>query len=227
MGSTGRKTAGRVVRGAMISRMPAVVGLAIVLLLPQRLEAQAPLVGFGLTRSTNAPLALFDEDDCPGATAWSGEGGIGLRFSRIASLELNAAYHWSHPNTCIVGPPTIPPTGEFSYFERDTRGGYPFWSSDARLVFESPDPRTSAWLRAFGGYGRMWVKDIGYWLAGGGLVFGGRLQTIIEAEWNWYSIPFEQTTFNYVDGVLVSTDVTNGSTSHSQFRLRAGFRLSP
>ena len=153
---------------------------------------------------------------------------LGLRFSRIASIEANTAYSWANTNTCILQPEPIPPTGEFTARSRTTPGGYPSWSSDLRLVFESPEPRTSLWLRAFGGYGWMWSMDnIGYWMAGGGLVFGGRLQTIIEAEWNWFSVPYAQTTRTYQDGTLVSTDLTAGSTSHSMFRLRAGFRLVP
>ncbi|MDH3735049.1 MAG: hypothetical protein OEU54_16085 [Gemmatimonadota bacterium] len=227
MGSTGRGGGFGRERGRSRSggSGPLLVALAV-LALATPLTAQ-PVVGIGLTRISNAPQALFDVDDCPGANAWSGEGVLGLRFSRIVSVETTTAYNWSNTNTCIVGPPTVPPTGEFSFSTFETPGGYPFVSSDARLVFESPDPRSSFWLRAFGGYGVMWPKSIGYWLAGGGLVFGGQLQTIIEAEWNWFSVPFDQTTLSFVDGALVSTDVTSGSRSHSMFRLRAGFRLSP
>jgi hypothetical protein len=73
----------------------------------------------------------------------------------------------------------------------------------------------------------MWSKDIGYWLAGGGLVLGQQIQTVFEVEWNWFNVPYTETTLNFEDGVLVSTDMSDGSTKHSSFRMRAAFRWSP
>ena len=80
------------------------------------------------------------------------------------------------------------------------------------------------WLRAFGGYGRMWSKDIGYWLAGAGLVFGSQLTTVLDFEWNWFDEPFVTTTQSFMDGVLVGEASVPEERSRSTFRIKAGFR---
>lgn len=185
--------------------------------------AQTLEFGGGFSR-LKPPGPLLGADVCTGGNAWAGEGAVALRFGAISALEATTAYNWAATNDCGEGPPDIPPTGDLSYTYRETRGGYPFWSTDFRVVVESPEPHQSAWLRAFGGYGRMWSKDIGYWLAGGGLALAGRLQPILEAEWNWFSVPFDELTLNYSDGDLISTDTVSGSTSHRTFRIRAGLR---
>ena len=151
---------------------------------------------------------------------------MALRFSRAVRLEGNVGYQWESGVTCAdpLGPP--PATGPFEDTRR-TRpdAGYPFFSSDLRLAFEPSSPSGSIWLRAFGGYGRMWSKDIGYWLAGGGLVYGGGLETVVDFEWNWFDVPFEDTTRVFQNGILVSESMSRGTTLHSEFRIKAGFRF--
>ncbi|MFV1986471.1 MAG: hypothetical protein ACC682_04280 [Gemmatimonadota bacterium] len=211
--------AGRLVRAA---------SLAVLTLFPGTLLAQGLELGGGLTRMTNPPPALFEPgNDCPPSQSWAGEGRIAFRFSRVVSIEGTGGYNWASSDFCVLPPAAIPPSGPHSVSARTTPGGFPFFTSDARLAFEPSSPSGPMWLRVFGGYGVMWGKDTRYWLAGGGLVLGQEIQTVIEAEWNWFDLPYDQTTLNYQDGALVSTEKTSGSTSHNTFRLRAGFRWSP
>ncbi len=194
---------------------------------PDALLAQGLEVGGGFARLTNTPPELFTPgNDCPPSQSWAGEGRIAYRFSRVVSIEGTGGYNWASSDFCVLAPAPIPPSGPHSVSARDNPGGFPFFSSDARLAFEPSSPSGSMWLRAFGGYGVMWGKETQYWLAGGGLVMGQQLRTVIEIEWNWFDLPFTETTVNYQDGQLISTDRTSGSTSHTTFRLRAVFRLS-
>ncbi len=212
-------------RGARTGRASVVAGLAAIALgagqMP--LAAQGFEFGGGFSRM-KAPDLFLGPDDCTGGNAWSGEGVVALRFTSTVALEATTGYNWSNPKQCERDLPTIPPNGEFSHTFQQSAGGYSFVTTDFRIVVESPEPHQSAWLRAFGGYGRMWSRDIGYWLAGGGLALAGRLTPILEAEWNWFSVPFEELTLNYVDGVLQSTDRVSGSKAENTFRIRAGLR---
>lgn len=205
-----------------------VLAIATVLLaIPAGASAQLE-VGGGFAQVTNTPPELFEpQNQCPPSRNWVGEGRLAYLFSRAARLEVTGGYHWASSDFCSVSPPPPPETGPGSITTRNNEGGFPFFSTDARLAFEPSSPSGPMWLRAFGGYGVMWSKDVGYWLAGGGLVLGQQVQTVFEVEWNWFSMPFTETTLNFQDGVLVSTDTTTGSTSHSTFRLRAAFRWSP
>ena len=182
-------------------------------------------VGIGVARNGSPPAVLSD-DGCGADVGWAAEGRVGLRFSRAVRLEGNLGYHFEGGVSCADPVAPAPATGPFE----DTQlmvpdAGYPFFSTDARLAFEPSSPAGRIWLRAFGGYGRMWSKDIGYWLAGGGLVYGGRLETVVDFEWNWFDVPFEETARVFQDGVLVSESMRRGSTSHSEFRIKAGLRL--
>ena len=213
------------VRAGGWERFGRLAGLVVIALCGTGSPAVAQTFEFGGGFSRlEPPGPLLGEGVCTGGNAWTGEGVVALRLTSITAFEATGGYNWSTTDMCGDGPPDIPPTGDFSYTYRETSGGYPFWNTDFRFVVESPEPHQSAWLRAFGGYGRMWSKDIGYWLAGGGLALAGRLQPILEAEWNWFSVPFDEFTANYTDGTLVSTDTVSGSTSHTTFRIRAGLR---
>jgi hypothetical protein len=211
--------------GAGARRASIAAALAAIVLGSVRIPvaAQALEFGGGFSR-LKAPDLFLGPDDCTGGNAWAGEGVIALRFTSIVALEATTAYNWSNPERCERELPTIPPSGEFSHTFQQSAGGYPFVTTDFRIMVESPEPHQSAWLRAFGGYGRMWSRNIGYWLAGGGLALAGRLTPILEAEWNWFSVPFEELTLNYVDGVLVRTDTVSGSKAENTFRVRAGLR---
>ncbi len=194
---------------------------------PAALPAQTIEVGAGIARGGSPPRALAD-DGCAVLTAWAGEGRGGLRFSRAASLEGTVAYHFASGETCGPSRAPAPPTGPFEVTDRARPGsGYPFFTSDLRLAFEPSSPSGPIWLRAFGGYGRMWGPDVGYWLAGGGLVFGGQLEAVLDFEWNWFDVPFDDILRMYEDGVLISESTTSGETSHTQFRIKAGVRWRP
>ena len=216
------------IEARLVAGVPAVLGLLGLLGAPRAAIAQGWELGGGFAQVTNPPADLFDPgNDCPPSKNWAGEGRIALRFSRAVSLEGTGGYHWASNDYCVLAPEPIPDTGPYSTTSRYTPGGFPFVTTDARLAFEPSSPNGSMWLRAFGGWGVMWSKEANYWLAGGGLVISGRVTTIFEVEWNWFSIPYEETTDHYVDGVLVSSETASGNTSHGTFRLRAGFRWRP
>jgi len=182
-------------------------------------------LGIGIARN-GSPPAVLSADGCAADVGWAAEGRASLRFSKAVRLEGNLGYHFESGVACTdpLGPP--PAAGPFEDTQRTVPdAGYPFFSTDARLAFEPSSPAGSMWVRAFGGYGRMWSKNIGYWLAGGGLVYGGQIETVIDFEWNWFSVPFEETARVFQDGILVSESMSRGSTSHSEFRIKAGFRF--
>lgn len=201
------------------------IAAALALALP--LQAQSPLeFGVGATRNSS-PADGLSGANCAADVAWAGEGRVGLRLGSAVRLEGTAGYNFDTGVVCVDPNLGIPPTGPFDLSRREpTVSGYPFISTDARLSFEPSQPAGGVWFRAFGGYGRMWGPGVNYWLAGGGLVFGGGLATILEAEWNWFKLPFDQIDEMYQDGILTSTVTTAGSESHSELRIRAGFRLS-
>ena len=196
------------------------------LLAPTALAGQGLEFGLGFSRIRNPPADLFDSS-CPASHSWSSDGRASLRFSRAVALEGTVSYNWANGDQCVDDPVLVPPTGPFESTTRATPGGFPFVTTDLRLGIEPSNPSGSMWLKAFGGYGRMWSKDIGYWLAGGGLVFGGQLQTVLELEWNWFNVPFDETTRQFMDGVEVGTSQRSGATSHNTFRVRGGIRWRP
>ena len=206
----------------------AVLSLAVLLfgLLPRAVRGQGlPLeLGVGVARN-GSPTSALSEAGCAADTGWTIEGRGGLRFSRAVRLEATTGYNFDTGVSCSdpVGPPAMGP------FEQNMRlrpaGGYAFLSSDARLSFEPSSPAGAVWFRVFGGYGRMWEPGVGYWLAGGGLVFGGNVETVLDFEWNWFDLPFTDTVRTFEDGVLISEQTSSGETSHSELRIKAGFRL--
>lgn len=208
-----------------LSALPA--SLALTLSLPACAVAQGIEVGLGFARTQN-PVPALSDAMCPAEKTWAAEGRGALRFSAAVALEGTLGYHFENAGDCVNEVPPVPPTGPFEQvFDRNPDAGYPFLSTDARLAFEPSSPSGHIWLRAFGGYGRMWAKDIGYWLAGAGLVFGGRLEALLDFEWNWYDVGFETTTRRFEDGVLQEEIVTHGESSHSTFRIKAGLRWRP
>jgi len=210
---TGTTCAGLAVAG--------VLGLAM--LSPVAAAGQMIEVGGGISQIRNPPPELFH--GCKGSRAWAADARAGLRFSRAFSLAGTFARNWGSEGDCQAFEP--PDAGPFDRVTRVGTDGLPYWSTDARLNFEPSSPSGNIWLKAFGGYGRMWGPDTGYWLAGGGLVFGAAIQSVIEFEWNWFSLPYAETTQSYVDGTLISEDVVEGDASRSTFRIRAGFRWHP
>ncbi|MDX1576867.1 MAG: hypothetical protein R3266_00215 [Gemmatimonadota bacterium] len=220
-------------RAARFLRRPAPPGFAFLLALGCSLSASPavaqglPLeLGVGVARAGD-PAADLSDDGCAADEVWTGEARGGLRFSRAVRLEATAGLHFESDVRCAT-PAPAPPTGPFSRTEVvSPEAGYPFLSTDARLGFEPSTPSGPVWLRAFGGYGRMWGKGIGYWLAGGGLVFGGGLQTLVELEWLWFDVPVEEVTRTFLDAVPVSETVTPREISHRTFRLKLGFRWRP
>ncbi|MDX1396079.1 MAG: hypothetical protein R3195_16975 [Gemmatimonadota bacterium] len=192
---------------------------------PRIASAQGFEFGGGLAQVTNPPAELFEPGNaCPPSKSWAGEGRIAYRFSRAVSLEGTGGYNWASNQFCVLGPEPVPANGPFTVAERTNDGGFPYFSTDARLAFEPSSPSGPMWLRVFGGWGAMWSKDTQYWLAGGGLVIGGQVTTVFEAEWNWFDLPYVETLDSYQDGALVSSDSTTGQTGHTTFRIRAGFR---
>ena len=218
--SAGLRRAGRA-RG-----MSAGAALLLLLVAPGGVTGQRAELGLGISRIQNPPDALFDTS-CPPSRSWSGDGRVSYRFSRAVALEGTVGYNWETGDQCVIEPEVVPPTGPFERATRVTPTGFPFVTTDVRMGFEPSNPSGSIWLKAFGGYGRMWSKDIGYWLAGGGLVFGGRIESVLEFEWNWFDIPFDETTEQFLDGILVGTSEGSGETSHTTFRIRAGVRWRP
>ncbi len=183
-------------------------------------------VGAAVATIGDPPRALAGAG-CSTSRAWAVEGRVGWRFSSVVSIEGTGTYHVDTGNRCVepVEAPA-PPTGPF---ERKTtvfpNSGYPFVSTDARLTFEPSAPAGRTWLRAFAGWGHMWSQDLDYWLAGFGVVFGGRTQIVADLEWKWFDVPFETTTESYLDGQLVSSEVTTGGRGQSPLALKLGFRL--
>lgn len=200
-----------------------VAAAAGLLSVPGASMAQSPFeAGFGVARNSSPPSELSDMG-CAADVGWAAEGRGSFRFSRAVAIEGVLGYNFEQAVRCSA--PLDPPVSGERSFQTSTEAGYPFWSSDIRLAFEPSSPAGNMWLRAFGGYGRMWGKGTGYWLAGGGLVFGGNVQTVLDLEWNWFDLPFEETTQVFQNSAVVSESSTFGSTSHSEFRIKAGFRL--
>ncbi len=214
-------TRGRAVRSLALC---AVLGAGT----PTVASAQALEVGAGIARTQNPVKALSDAM-CPAAKTWAGEGRVAYRFSRAAAIEGTVGYHWEKAgDECEDPVPPVPVSGPFERtLTESPAAGYPFVTTDARLAFEPSTPSGPIWLRAFGGYGRMWSKDIGYWLAGAGLVFGGELEAMLDFEWNWYDVPIETTAESYQDGVLVDAQTEASDMGHSTFRIKAGIRFRP
>jgi hypothetical protein len=174
---------------------------------------------------TTNPVEALSDETCPAGTTWASEGRLAWRFSRAVALEGSTALHWESADDCTdVGPPL--PLGPFERTVRDYPDGYPFTTSDVRLAFEPSSPSGTTWFRAFGGWGYMWGKEIGYWLAGGGVVFGRRIRFVLDAEWRWFDVPFDSVTQNFLDAVLISEEVVDtGEESHNTFTVKLGFRL--
>lgn len=186
----------------------------------QTLEA-----GVGIARTQN-PVSALSDAMCPAERTWAGEGRAGVRFSRIVALEGTVAYHWESAGEDCAEP--VPGSGPFERTTmRAVEAGYPFLSTDARLAFEPSNPSGRIWFRAFGGYGRMWSKDVGYWLAGAGVVFGGQLEALLDFEWNWFDLPTETIVESYLDGALIDEQTEVSDMSHSTFRIKAGLRFRP
>lgn len=214
-------------RSRLAFTAPVVLG-AVLLAAPRAATGQAPEFGVGVARTQN-PVETLSDELCPAEKTWAAEGRAGLRFSRAIALEGTVGYQWENADECANGlVPPIPDTGPHERTTTDhPAAGYPFVSTDMRLAFEPSNPSGHIWFRAFGGYGRMWSKDVGYWLAGAGVVFGGQLEALLDFEWNWFDLPFVATTESYVDGVLVDERVETGDTGHSTFRIKAGLRFRP
>ena len=208
-----------------------VFALAAAPLLTGTLQAQGASgleVGAGVAMTTN-PVETLSDAICPAGRTWATEGRLAWRFSRAVSVEGNTALHWeSAGEDCENGlVPPVPQEGPFERTLRDYPDGYPFTTSDVRLAFEPSSPSGSTWFRAFGGRGYMWGKEIGYWLAGGGVVFGSRIRLVLDAEWKWFDVPFDSTTQSFLDGVLISEVEGTGEESHNTFAVKLGFRLRP
>lgn len=195
---------------------------------PSSAGAQTPPIelGIGVSR-ISSPAQTLSDTGCAADNVWTPEGHVGFRFSRafavqtVTGLNLETGVSCSDP----ADPPAAGP-GE-QVILSSAASGYPFLQSDLRLAFEPSSPSGPIWLRAYGGYGRMWSKDIGYWLAGGGVVFGAKVESVIDFEWNWFDVPFDETTRTFQDGVQVSETTVARTDSHRTFRLRAFFRWRP
>lgn len=183
-------------------------------------------VGAGVAMTTN-PVETLSDALCPAGNTWATEGRLAWRFSRAVALEGSTAVHWEFAEDCvtILPPPDPLPPGPFERTLRDYPDGYPFTTSDVRLAFEPSSPSGTTWFRAFGGWGYMWGKEMPYWLAGGGVVFGSRIRFVLDAEWKWFDVPFDTTTQTFLDGVLISEEEGTGEESHSTFSVKLGFRL--
>lgn len=205
-------------------RVPGAVLLA--LMFPAGAAGQTLEIGGGFAQIRNPPPELF-ESTCPPSRSWAGDARLGLRFSRAFSIEGQMTYDFETGDQCDAEPEPPPATGPFERVTREAGGGFPYWTTDARLSFEPSSPSGNIWLKAFAGYGRIWDFDTGYWLAGAGVVFAATIESVIEFEWNWIDVPFTETTEDFLDGTLVSGESITGQTSHSTFRIRAGFRLRP
>jgi hypothetical protein len=205
-------------------------GLALVALgsTPSSTSAQTPPIelGIGVSR-ISSPVAKLSDTGCAADNVWAPEAHVGFRFSRAFAVQTVTGMNLETGVNCAdpFEPPATGP-GEQIVVSSEA-SGYPFLQSDLRLAFEPSSPSGPIWLRAYGGYGRMWSKDIGYWLAGGGVVFGAKVESVIDFEWNWFDVPFDRTTRTFQDGVQVSEATASGSDSHRTFRLRAFFRWRP
>lgn len=213
------QAAARLRTGAVLAWLSLGIGV------PIGAEGQSLEVGVGLAR-TQSPVAALSNAMCPADKTWAGEGRAGVRFSRVVALEGTLSYHWENAGEDCTDP--VPATGPFERTTmRATEAGYPFLSTDARLAFEPSNPTGYIWFRAFGGYGRMWSKDVGYWLAGAGVVFGGQLEALLDFEWNWFDLPTETVTESYLDGALIDEQSEVSDMGHSTFRIKAGLRFRP
>ncbi len=165
-------------------------------------------VGAGVAMTTNPVEALSDEV-CAAGKTWATEGRLAWRFSRVVALEGSTAVHWEVTGgECRADEVLVPQEGPFERTLRDYPDGYPFTTSDVRLAFEPSSPSGTTWFRAFGGWGYMWGKEIPYWLAGGGVVFGSRIKFVLDAEWKWFDVPFDSITQSFLDGALISEEIT-------------------
>lgn len=213
--------------GAFRRRSGFGIGAAAALLVlgaPPRAEAQTGVeLGLGVARNGD-PAAALSDDGCAADESWAPEVRAGLRLSRAVRLEGVLAYHFEADVSCAIGKPPIPPQDGEIRSVSSPEAGYPYATSDLRLAVEPARPAGAAWLRAFGGYGRMWGKGTGYWLAGGGLVFGGRVATLLELEWNWFELPADELIVTFAGGEPVSERMERRATSHADFKLRFGFR---
>jgi hypothetical protein len=201
--------------------------LAAVMLLTGSVRAQGVRgleVGAGVAMTTN-PVETLSGASCPAGKTWATEGRLAWRFSRVVALEGSTALHWESGEDCVERDPPLP-LGPFERDVRDYPGGYPFTTSDVRLAFEPSSPSGTTWFRAFGGWGYMWGKKIPYWLAGGGVVFGGRIRFVLDAEWKWFDVPFDSITQSFLDAALISEEITDtGEDPHTTFAVKLGFRL--
>lgn len=183
-------------------------------------------LGAGVALTTD-PAKVLSDTTCPADRTWATEGRIAWRFSRAVAVEGGTAIHWENAKGCTeTGPPPVPPAGPHERTLREYSGGYPFTTSDIRLALEPSSPTGSTWFRLFGGRGFMWGKDIGYWLTGGGVVFGRGLKFLLDAEWKWFDVPFESITQTFLDGNLISEEQGAGEESHTTFAVKLGIRLS-
>lgn len=197
-------------------------------LVPVVAAAQDLEMGVGIARTQN-PVQTLSTSICPAGKTWALEGRGGLRFSRIVALEGTVGYQFEKVGECADGSiPPIPSTGPFQQMLTTyPEAGYPFVSTDARIAFEPSSPSGPIWLRAFGGYGRVWSKGMGYWLAGAGLVYSAEIDALLDFEWNWFDEPFDEVTRDFLDGALIGEESIRLGRSQSTFRIKAGFRWRP
>lgn len=213
----------RPMRGGAVALL--LLGADLALAVPALAQGLPLEFGVGVSRNSSPPPEL-SEQWCAADVAWAAEGRVGLRLSRSLRLEATGGYHFEGGVSCAIPDQTIPPIGPFELVERTgPEDGFPLLSTDARVSFEPSQPAGGVWFRAFGGYGRMWDVGEGYWLAGGGLVFGGPITAVLELEWNWFDLPFDETVRTFQDGILTSMTSSQGTTSHGEMRIRAGFRF--
>lgn len=216
----------RFIRGSTLPRLACVVLSSLGLAGGLHAQGARGLeIGGGLALTTN-PVEALSGEICPADRTWAAEGRVAWRFSRAVALEGGTALHWENADQCVNGlVPPVPQQGPFERTLRDFPDGYPFTTSDIRLAFEPSTPTGNTWLRVFGGWGHMWGKDIGYWLTGGGVVFGRGIRFVLDAEWRWFDVPFESTTENFLDGILISSEEGSGKEPHNTFAVKLGFRL--
>lgn len=213
---------------SVMRRLLAALALVALVTAPPSASAQTPPIELGLGVSRiSSPVQTLSDTGCAADNVWAPEAHVGFRFSRAFAVQTVSGMNFETGVKCSdpADPPATGP-GEQIVLSSDA-SGYPFLQSDLRLAFEPSSPSGPIWLRAYGGYGRMWSKDIGYWLAGGGVVFGAKVESVIDFEWNWFDVPFDETTRTFQDGIQVSETTVARTESHRTFRLRAFFRWRP
>ena len=185
--------------------------------------AQLPFeLGLGVGRNGSPPAELSD-DGCAADISWAAEARPGLRLSRAVRLDGVLGYTWAPRRRC--SDPLPPPTDGERTLRSVPEAGYPVWTGDVRLSIEPATPTGPIWFRVFGGYGRMLGKGIPYWVSGAGIVVGTNVETVIDFEWMWFDVPFEDDVQTFSGGALLSESTVLGEISRREFRIKAGFRF--